>query len=245
MSKIESDNEQSEVKNETNSNKIWISKIKKIVKHSIGLAVGLALGFIFAVFITHSIYNENVQLKETISTKEATIKEQEEKIAQAQPWFDMNNEEQIKIDKENEIKRNERLANEQKAREEKIAADNKKQEEIRIAKENEEKKGYDTGIGYKDLARNPKDYVGKKIKFEGKVIQVMEGDSETQLRLAVNGDYDNVILCAYNKSLVSSRILEDDYITVRGLSNDVVSYESTMGGNITIPSMLVKKIDMK
>jgi hypothetical protein len=34
---------------------------------------------------------------------------------------------------------------------------------------------------------------------------------------------------------VSSRVLENDIITVMGVSAGLISYESTMGGTITIP----------
>ena len=73
----------------------------------------------------------------------------------------------------------------------------------------------------------------------------MEGDGEVQIRLAVNGDYDNILYGVYDSSIVSSRVLEDDYITVMGLSSDLLTYESTMGGEITIPSMVVEKIENK
>lgn len=84
----------------------------------------------------------------------------------------------------------------------------------------------------------------EKLTEEGRVIQVIEGDGEVQIRLAVNGDYDNIMYCAYNSSIVTSRVLEDDYITVMGKSSDLITYTSTMGGEITIPSMVVEKIDM-
>ncbi len=72
----------------------------------------------------------------------------------------------------------------------------------------------------------------------------MEGDGETQIRLAVDGNYDNIIYGAYDSSIVSSRVLEDDYITIMGVSGGLLTYTSTMGGDITIPSVLVQKIDM-
>lgn len=50
--------------------------------------------------------------------------------------------------------------------------------------------------------------------------------------------------CVYNSSIITSRVLEDDYITVMGKSSDLITYTSTMGGEITIPSMMVEKIDM-
>ena len=72
----------------------------------------------------------------------------------------------------------------------------------------------------------------------------MEGDGETQIRLAVDGNYDNIIYGAYDSSIVPSRVLEDDYITIMGVSGGLLTYTSTMGGDITIPSVLVQKIDM-
>lgn len=44
-------------------------------------------------------------------------------------------------------------------------------------------------------------------------------------------------------SIVPSRVLEHDYITIYGVSVGVISYDSTMGGKITIPGVAVDKID--
>jgi hypothetical protein len=110
-------------------------------------------------------------------------------------------------------------------------------------REEKERLGYDTGITYDQLARTPDDYIAEKVKFYGEVIQVIEGGDETEIRLAIDGDYDRIILCGYDPSIVSSRVLEDDYITVYGISVGLISYESTMGGVITIPGVLVEKID--
>ncbi|MFD1399590.1 hypothetical protein ACFQ41_09760 [Lacticaseibacillus suilingensis] len=106
----------------------------------------------------------------------------------------------------------------------------------------EERKGYETGITYSQLARTPDSYVGKKVKFSGEVAQVMEDGDTVQARLAVNGDYDNMLLCEWSTSTVSSRVLEDDQITIYGLSEGLITYESTLGGDITIPSVSVDKI---
>ena len=115
--------------------------------------------------------------------------------------------------------------------------------EAQAAKEAEEAAGYDTGITYEQLARTPDDYVGKKVKFSGKVIQVLESDGETTVRLAVNSDYDQVIIGSYDSDIVSSRVLENDKITVMGLSGGLYSYTSTMKTTVTIPSVLIEKIE--
>lgn len=103
---------------------------------------------------------------------------------------------------------------------------------------------YQTGITYDQLARTPDDYFGKKVSFTGKVLQVMEDDDETQLRLAVDGDYDNVILVDIDEDKLSgTRILEDDLVTVSGFSMGTMSYKSAMAGKITIPSMSTEIIN--
>lgn len=81
------------------------------------------------------------------------------------------------------------------------------------------------------------------MKFSGKVIQVIEGDGEVQIRFAVNSNYDTVLFGAYDSDIVSSRVLEDDKITIYGKSTGLLTYQSTMGGDITIPSVRIEKID--
>ena len=136
-----------------------------------------------------------------------------------------------------------KAAAESKAREESIAAASKAAEEEARKKAEEEKKGYNTGITYNQLARTPDDYKGQKVKFKGKVVQVIEGDDEIQIRLATKDGYDIVLYCAYDPSIVTSRVLEDDKITIYGTSLGLISYQSTMGGQITIPAVWVDKID--
>ena len=136
-----------------------------------------------------------------------------------------------------------KAAAEKKAKEESIAAASKAAEEEARKKAEEEKKGYNTGITYNQLARTPDDYKGQKVKFKGKVVQVIEGDDEIQIRLATKDGYDNVLYCAYDPSIVTSRVLEDDKITIYGTSLGLISYQSTMGGQITIPAVWVDKID--
>ena len=130
----------------------------------------------------------------------------------------------------------------EKAAAEQVAAEKAAAE--KAAKEEEERIGYETGITYDQLARTPDDFKGKKAKFTGKVLQVMEGQGETQLRVAVNGDYDKVLYVAYKSDILNSRVLEKDNVTVKGKSAGIFTYKSTMGGEISIPAMLVEKIDI-
>lgn len=110
--------------------------------------------------------------------------------------------------------------------------------------EQQVKEDYDTGITYDNLARTPDDYTGEKCKFSGKVIQIMEEDGYYGIRLAVDGNYDNVIFVLAKTDVTSVRILDDDYITVYGTSAGIYTYETVMGNSLSIPSMIVNKIDM-
>lgn len=103
---------------------------------------------------------------------------------------------------------------------------------------------YNTGITYDQIARSPEDYKGKKMQFTGRVIQVMEDDDETEIRLAVDGNSDNIILVGFNPDILSgSRVLEDDLVTISGESVGTISYKSTMAGKIIVPAIAANIIN--
>ena len=114
-------------------------------------------------------------------------------------------------------------------------------------KKSYKKENWNPEITYDQLARTPDDYTGKDITFAGRVLQVMEdSDSgETQLRIATSDDYDKIMLIGYDSSILKSRILEDDEIRFYGTSIGLITYQSTMGGNITIPAAAVEHIDIQ
>lgn len=105
------------------------------------------------------------------------------------------------------------------------------------------KEDYNTGITFDNLARTPNDYEGKRVTFRGKVVQVVESDTEVNIRLAIDDDYNKMIFLIYDPNIVSSRVLEDDMITIYGNSCNLYTYTSTFGGDITIPLIYVTMIE--
>lgn len=170
-------------------------------------------------------------------------KEYEDYKKEMKPFEDMTaaQAEAEKAKAEQEKKEIEEAEAKKKAEEEAAAA--AAEAEAQAAKEAEEALGYETGITYDQLARTPDEYTGKKVKFSGKVLQVMEDSGLVALRIAVDGNYDTVLYAVYDSALTSSRVLDDDIVTVYGYSVGLYSYQSTMSGVITIPSMIVEKID--
>ncbi|MDO4976845.1 MAG: zinc ribbon domain-containing protein [Eubacteriales bacterium] len=94
---------------------------------------------------------------------------------------------------------------------------------------------------YDNLARYPDKYSSKKIKVEGKVLQV----GSDFIRLAKDGDYDHVIYITitYITDTPKGNILEDDYINVYGYGNGQITYESVLGASITIPGIEARYIE--
>lgn len=150
-----------------------------------------------------------------------------------------------KVDKAAESK--EKAADAKKAEEE-AAAKKKAEEEAAAKKAQQEAERKDPNtygvIDYITLSRTPDQYIGQKYKFSGKILQVLEGDNSTQYRLAVDGNYDNVLYLEIDKDDLAQRILEDDLVTVYGISVGTISYKSTLGGKITIPGLLVNIIEL-
>jgi len=180
---------------------------------------------------------------ETVASLESKNEELQIRVDEAAPWFEMKDEERKQKEAEAKAAEEQRLAEEKAKAEADAAAKAAAEAEAQRLAEEEAKKGYDTGITYDQLARTPDDFIGQKVKFHGKVVQVIEGDDTTQIRIAVNDDYDTILFAEFDKSVVTSRILEDDVITIMGLSAGLITYQSTMGGNISIPGVSIDKIE--
>lgn len=221
---------------------IWyfIKKNKDSQKRniSIGLVViGIALVGIFGETTeTNTVANQDV-----IDSSEVT----EPTLSSAEIQASLEEAEaQAEAEK---IAQEEKEAAEKAAKEEEEAERKKLEEEAaKLEAEKNDPSTYDTGITYDNLARNPDDYIGDKVKFYGRIIQVMESDdgSYTQYRFAIDGDYDTVAYIEISKDQLSSRLLEDDMVTIYGESYGTISYESTLGGNITVPAIIVNMFEL-
>lgn len=81
------------------------------------------------------------------------------------------------------------------------------------------------------------DYASK-LQVTGTVIQAMKSDEGMNLRLAINDDYDQVVLITIEDTDYQDVIAEDDNVTVYGLNAGLTSYKTVMGNEQTIPAML-------
>lgn len=102
-------------------------------------------------------------------------------------------------------------------------------------------------IPYKDLARNPDTYKGKSVKYTGEVIQVQEDSGLVGLRVNVTKNsygYEDTVFVAYDKNIISSRVLEKDIITFYGTSAGLLTYKTVMGSEMTIPQIAAKIVQI-
>lgn len=173
------------------------------------------------------IVKSKATLEKAAAEAEAKRKEQEKKKA----------EEEKKAAEEKAAKEAEEKAAAEKEKKEAEEAERKAAEE--------EKASYDTGITYENLARNPDTYMLEKVKFYGKIIQVIKGEDVSQFRFAIDDNYDQVILIEISEDQLSNnRLLEDDYITIRGVSYGEYTYSSAIGGEITVPAVVVDSFEL-
>lgn len=98
---------------------------------------------------------------------------------------------------------------------------------------------------YEMFARDEATYKGQTLTFSAKVVQVVDDDSYTTYRLAVDKDLNCIFLGVIMNSDLDVRILEDDIVDVEASSTGLFSYNSTMGGVITIPSCLISKYSIQ
>ena len=97
-------------------------------------------------------------------------------------------------------------------------------------------------LPYEEMARNGNNHKGEKLQITGTVIQVTDSDEGgATLRVATNGKYDDVYMVQISKNeWQSHRLLKDDVITFYGYVYGLYSYKSVMGGQITVPALIVK-----
>ncbi|AGM98646.1 hypothetical protein Javan271_0002 [Streptococcus phage Javan271] len=80
--------------------------------------------------------------------------------------------------------------------------------------------------------------LASKVQVTGTVIQALKSNEGMNLRLAINDDYDKVVLITIENSDYQDVIAEDDNVTVYGLNAGLTTYKTVMGNEQTIPAML-------
>ena len=139
---------------------------------------------------------------------------------------------------------------EKEAKEAALKATNEKAAQEAAAKAAAEKAAQDAAdkdpntyqaLPYDEMARNGDNHKGEKLQINGKVIQVMDSDEGfATLRVATRDGYEDVYLVQIPASQWKThRLLEDDVITFYGNVYGLYSYDSTMGGKITVPAITV------
>lgn len=102
----------------------------------------------------------------------------------------------------------------------------------------EDLSNYRTDYDIKDIERSPAEYKNELLSFEGKIIQVMEDEVFTSYRIAINDDYDRIVYLQTFSETLEERLLEDDYVTVYGVFDDLLTYETVLGANQTVPAFI-------
>jgi len=94
-------------------------------------------------------------------------------------------------------------------------------------------------VSYDELFRHSADHIGDLVYFKGQVIQVLGETGNFEMRISVTpgsyGFWDDPVYVLY---VGDERFLDDDVVEFIGISTDLLTYESVLGGDITIPSVM-------
>lgn len=196
----------------------------------------------------------NESLEDDAETLNNKIEFLNRKVEKSELYLSLNDDEKQLVDSRiNEVKKatqeeKDKLKAEEEAKKAEEEARIKAEEEAKIKAEEEAKakaeqeakeaeaQKYNTGLTYDDLARNPESNAGKYVLFSGKILQVTYGDVFNIYRFAVNDDINQtVMIVVYTDQLTNGNILEDDYLTIKGLFMEPYTYTTVLGAENTVP----------
>ena len=187
-------------------------------------------------------HNKQVEINsDLMSNKEAIEKELADLKEKTKSYVELNETEKgivdAKIQEVRQATKEEAEAEQKRIAEEQAqkAAEKQAQKEAEEqAKKEAEAHKYETGLTWEQIAREGKK--GTLGQFEGKIIQVMNGDGFTQYRVTINGNYDQVMLIEVKNGVAKETLLEDDYVYFKGESLGTITYTTVMGAEMTIPA---------
>lgn len=111
-------------------------------------------------------------------------------------------------------------------------------------------------VTYQQLARSTDGMMDEYIKITGQITQVMDhiqdGDNYYAglIYITYQEDdffayYDDPVLYYIPKEILNVRPLEDDIVTIWGLSSGLVAYEAVLGNTNTVPSIVAAKVQFE
>lgn len=175
---------------------------------------------------------EKEETKETAKEKEeAKIKAEEEKKKE-----ELAKQEAAKVKAEEDKK---------KAEEERVKAEaDAKALAEQIAKEKADKKANAQTIPYAQIKKNPDRYSGEYVKYTGEIVQILEGDDMTNIRLSVTKDsygysFNDLVFIEY---IGYTDFVDGDIVTIYGEVYGEYSYESQAGYNISLPGIIADEV---
>lgn len=173
-----------------------------------------------------------------------TEEQQAEELAKAESARLAAEEEARQAAEEAKRREEERKAEEERQEAERKAEEERQRQEEEARLQEEESLGYETGITLQELSRSPDDYIGKKVKFSGRIAQVIEGTDTNELLMTINGRLDGLLYGIYPSDLLRIRLLADDEVTIYGVANGLETYTTVLGDSRTLPLINIDKIEL-
>ena len=100
-------------------------------------------------------------------------------------------------------------------------------------------------ISFDKLNKNPDRYKGEYVKYKGEIVQIMEGDGITAIRLSITQtsygwSVSDIIYVAY---VGYTDFVDEDVVTIYGEVGGSYTYTSQAGWDITLPLVVADSIE--
>lgn len=79
--------------------------------------------------------------------------------------------------------------------------------------------------------------MGNRIAIRGKVLQNSSGLTARTLQVAIDNDYDKIVLVTISNSEYKSVLAEDDWVTIYGTNAGLTTYTTVLGAEKTLPGL--------
>ncbi|WP_338452531.1 hypothetical protein R4Z09_12010 [Niallia oryzisoli] len=100
-------------------------------------------------------------------------------------------------------------------------------------------------IDFPHLEKNPDRYAGEYVTYTGEIVQILEGNGTTNIRLSVTKEsygysYNDLVFVEYAGY---TDFVEGDIVTIYGTVYGSYSYESQAGYNISLPGIIADSVE--
>lgn len=119
-----------------------------------------------------------------------------------------------------------------------------REKSISLEQRKEQYKAQCECYSYDAIAKDPESYQGKYGYVFGKVLQILEGEGQYTLRVAMEGVTDRAIVVLLSADALEDQIQDADHVQMYGIWHGTCAYRSAAGMPVTVPLFFCEYLEL-